>query len=247
MSLRKIRLTLAFLLLSGAAMAENPLRCPNGEFQEAQCEAIRTEALKVGCIDQPTYNRLKAEGRFPACVVATFVGDCPCGCFAPETLIDVLSKRNGEAALIAAAELFGNSGRYVLSSLEDNASLSSPRFVSRTIANATGGDESRPLVRVVLRDGQILRLTEKHPVLKASGEMTTARELTKGDTLVNREGGMVPIEVVDREKYKGQVYNFETNGESLASHIIVAEGVLVGDLAWQNSLEEELGGIAIRQ
>lgn len=238
---------LSMWLLSPSAFAENPLRCPNGAFPADKCEAIRSDALRNGCIDQATYNRLKAETRFPACVGSTNVGDCPCGCFAPDTLISVLNGKSGAEEDVMAKVLYDLSSAYQLNSLDSSSTLNAPQFVGRGIANATAGDESQPLVRIETNDGRVLRITEKHPVVKSSGEMVTARELTAGDQLVDESGHTVSIAKLSREAFQGQVYNFETNGKSLAAHIIVAEGVLVGDLAWQNSLEEELGGIAIRQ
>jgi len=220
-------------------------RCPDAGFQEPKCEQIRQEGLRVGCIDQAKYQKLKGEGRFPGCMGSTFIGDCPCGCFAPETLIELLTEVGSEN--MPAYSLYKNWKNVELASLEDEAHLTKPTYVARSIAVATEGDESKALVRIELDNGSVLRLTEKHPVLKASGQMITAREVTLGDKLVDRNGDELFIRKVGREPYDGKVYNFETDGKTLASHVVVAEGVLVGDLAWQNALEQELGGIAIRK
>jgi hypothetical protein len=238
---------LPLFFISGLALAGGPLRCPKAEFSPPVCEGIRQDAIKVGCIDPGTALRLKIEDRFPACVGATMVGDCPCGCFAEDTRIEIGSADSAEVESITSRELFENRNDARLAALEDEAHLAAPKLVSRGIRSATHGDEAQPLVRIELTDGRVLRLTEKHPVLRENGEMITARELTRGDRLVNRDGGIAGIREIGREPYRGQVFNFETNGTTPESHVIVAEGILVGDLAWQNSLEQELGGIAVRK
>lgn len=239
---------LAFLLavsLSTVAGA-NPLRCPNAAFDATRCEAIRADALKVGCINEAVYNQLRAENRFPACVMSTQVGDCPCGCFAMDTVIDVISRRDGKSGEMMAWLLFDNWEQFGVAALQDDARLSDIRLTARDIKQATVGKENVPIVVLTLSNGRTLRLTEKHPVMKHTGEMFTAREVTRGTRVLDRDGHPVTITNVKRQREEGNVYNFETNGSTLASHIIVAEGVLVGDLAWQNALEEELGGVAIR-
>lgn len=232
------------LVVSSLSLAD-ALRCPNGAFPAERCEQVRNEALRVGCIDQATFDRLRSENRFPACVGAVNVGDCPCGCFAPEALLDVLNA--GRSTVVSALNLFTADRGTTLLALASDARLSNPNYESSLIANRTIGEEKVPLVRVETTDGRILRITEKHPVLKADGKMVTARELTRSDELVNRDGSHAKIRRLTRETSPDSVYNFQTSGTTLASHVIVAEGLLVGDLAWQNTLEQELTGISLRK
>lgn len=234
------------LSLPIASFADGALRCPNGAFDAARCEIIRNDALRVGCINEQTYRELVAGNRFPACVGSTLVGDCPCGCFAGDTSIDV-ELSHGEKAQMLAFLLFDQWQDHSVSALEDSARLNDIRLVPRELNRATVGKERLPLVVLSLSNGRTLRLTQKHPVLKHTGQMVTAREVTRGDRVLDRRGQEVFVTRVERVREEGNVYNFETDGTTLASHVVVAEGVLVGDLAWQNALEEELGGIAIRE
>jgi hypothetical protein len=43
------------------------------------------------------------------------------------------------------------------------------------------------------------------------------------------------------------VFNFLTTGKTKKGHLIVAEGIIVGDLMWQNTLGNELNEVAVRQ
>ena len=66
-------------------------------------------------------------------------------------------------------------------------------------------------------------------------------------SFVRLDGQPVKVTAIAREKPTADVFNFETAGATHMSHIIVAEGVLVGDLKIQDELADEEGSIALRR
>ncbi len=66
-------------------------------------------------------------------------------------------------------------------------------------------------------------------------------------SFVGIDGESVAITSITRENAIDDVFGFQTAGETQLSHIIAAEGVLVGDLKLQNELALEDGSIAIRR
>ena len=114
------------------------------------------------------------------------------------------------------------------------------------MTGVTIGREFHPLVVLEGADGQILRLTETHPVLTATGNIVRADELYPGDTVLADDG---PLTLVDvrREAYPGQVYNLsvgeprEMVGLSPWDATLVAEGFVVGDANAQWRLTNTFG------
>ncbi len=51
----------------------------------------------------------------------------------------------------------------------------------------------------------------------------------------------------DSQTTNEDVYNFRVVGNDAQAHIIVAEGVFVGDLSWQNELAAEMESIRLRK
>jgi len=79
-----------------------------------------------------------------------------------------------------------------------------------------------------------------------SGKIVEATLVDTRMSFVGLDGRPVAITAITREKAVDEVFNFETTGETQLGHIIVAEGVLVGDLKLQNEVEEE-GSIGLRR
>ena len=64
----------------------------------------------------------------------------------------------------------------------------------------------------------------------------------RADVSVVRAVGITEIK---REHTSEEVINFLTVGKSLRSHMLIAEGVVVGDLAWQNDLVAALDRVVM--
>jgi hypothetical protein len=121
-------------------------------------------------------------------------------------------------------------------------------FESRPVIATTVGPEEKPLVVIITKDGRRLGVTEQHAVLISTGEMLKAVDLTTDQELVNHTGELVGIERIERIHTSAPVHNFLTDAElDPYGHLIVAEGLVVGDIMWQNTLAKMLGEVIIRQ
>ena len=81
----------------------------------------------------------------------------------------------------------------------------------------------------------------------AAAEDTDEIVVTAQKREQNLQDVPVAITAIGRRQADADVVNFETQGDSELNHIIVAEGVFVGDLVWQNQLAADLGKVALRQ
>ncbi|WP_394825910.1 hypothetical protein [Pendulispora albinea] len=202
----------------------------------------------LGCLDQTEVNILNSKGLTAGCPLngegyAVFEYSCNCGCFAPDTALAVEDSNGWSTA--TAHDVAQNPGDYRLMTVDDGASLQSLRFQSRAIVNTSIGPEAN-LLHINLEDGRMLAVTAKHGIVLRSGKVVRAVDVRGGDELVDVSGNTVHVRNVDTVRHGGRVYNVEAGSSSKEGHMIVAEGLLVGDLAWQNALESELADVSAR-
>lgn len=168
---------------------------------------------------------------------------CRCGCFAEDTKILVVNANTLQEVPVQTL-----TSRSSAITLTPQASLDALSFRQNRIQSVVSGNEGKPLYAMQLSNGRTLRLTAHHGVLLNNGKMVTASDVKVGDAFVAYDSDEpAVITAVTRETNTKPVYNFETSGNNATDHIIVAEGVLVGDLVWQNQRANELYQIILRQ
>ncbi|KAB8032268.1 Hint domain-containing protein [Fluviispira multicolorata] len=92
-----------------------------------------------------------------------------------------------------------------------------------------------------------LAVTSEHAILLADGRMIAAKNVKLTDQLVLANGNPIGIKSIESLKTNKNVLNVLTTGNSNIEHTVFAEGLIVGDLAWQNNLQKQLNAIAIRK
>jgi hypothetical protein len=221
-------------------------RCANRPLSPQQCKARLDHAFSLNLLTQRAYDWALQNGYFP--VVDTF-GDypeigavCKCGCFDPETLIS--ARLNGVVLDVAAADI---TKQHQLLALQSDATRQTLHQDYRGINLITKGPEEAPLYRFVLSNGKQLAVTQHHGMVLNDGRVVAAKDVTTTDQFIAANGDVVAIDAIERVSVETDVVNFETHGDSDLNHIIVAEGVLVGDLVWQNQRAADLGRVTIRQ
>ncbi len=235
--------------------AENEVARCLGGVDETTCEQRRNFGLNKGCISREEYDILKRFGSFPIC---SDFGDgkglelqswCPCGCFHPDTAISVETSDPSSNTLESALDITKNKQNFRVVHLAKDASISNFVLKSTPIKMSTSGLEEKPLIVIRTSDDRILKVTEKHPLLTARGEMVLASELNIDDGLIDQDGFKVEIASLSSEMFEGEVVNFMIDEpiESRLEHVIFANRIAVGDLAWQSSLEDEQQQVIIRQ
>jgi len=226
--------------------SRNTIRCAHIPIGPEKCASIQAKALKDKCITKEEYDYAVASNYLPSCAEGMLIGVCTCGCFAPETRIGVINP-NDKSEWIRIDILAQQPNNYQLWTLGKASSLSHPKLKARELQRVTHGPESKALFYISVASGSRLGLTEEHAVLLSDGTMVDASELSVGQHLVNLRGQKDEIVDIERVKTAGDVFNVLSSGKSDLSHLILAEGLIVGDLAWQNSLRKEKASIEIRQ
>lgn len=120
----------------------------------------------------------------------------------------------------------------------------------------TQGAEAEELYVVKTPIGT-LRVTSTHAILLADGRMIAAKDLTPRDLLMGFDGKPVSIvgPIQRALANDGQVHNVLVDTPHKKEHLLVANGadgdasngVVVGDLLWQNRLGAELNAVLMRQ
>ena len=100
---------------------------------------------------------------------------------------------------------------------------------------AVAGPEKEKVFAIKVEGGRSVTVTSLHPMMTARG-LRIARDLTADDKILDQKGEPVAIESIERKAYTGQVYNFALPGVAQGDHLIVAEGLVTGDLFLQEKL-----------
>ncbi len=110
------------------------------------------------------------------------------------------------------------------------------------ITKMTAGPETIPMIMIETSRGQKLMVTTEHPLLTNQG-MKRAEHITISDRLKAADGQFVKIVSVTRKAFTENVYNFELEGRADADHLVIAEGLVSGELYLQNKMAPK-GGTA---
>jgi hypothetical protein len=98
------------------------------------------------------------------------------------------------------------------------------------------GPESKPMIIFETAESKIM-VTSEHPLVTDKG-VRLAKEIGIGEQLKAADGKFVEIKSIGTKMYKDNVYNFELEGSAEADHLVVAEGLISGDLYLQNKLSK---------
>jgi len=226
-------------------------RCGNDVIAVGECVQYQALAWNNGngCINATEYNYALANAIAPLCSpfnATMFLGWCRCGCFEKTTTLRTLSLSSGQEQEALVSEIDVDS--HEVFAMTEASTLSAIRLEPRPLTATTVGDEELPLVWVHLANGTALGLTTEHAVLLSSGVMVPAKALTASDVLVSENGQAVAISSIERLPTSDPVYNVLTDaGLQHKGHIVSANGVLVGDIMWQNTLAADLGDVIVRE
>ena len=146
------------------------------------------------------------------------------GCFPPEALLTLISGESITAAEVSAGDVLLNpiSGEGV------------------RVLQVIEGPEELPLVGIAF-EGGYLRVSQDHPVLTDTG-LKAARDVTSDDKIFDKDRkaqqvtrvSLLPVDEGQR------VINFilSVNSKDDADHMLVADGVIAGDLILQWILQD---------
>jgi len=231
------------------AKVDKGIRCMGEAMGPAACSADQQYALQTGCINQEEYAMLVRENLAPYCSRYNnkVTGVCACGCFAIGTRMHVAEYASQSIAVVPIEMVVEFSNDYLIMAMKEDATLSALGFESMAIRRTTQGPELGSLIYIRTKGGREIGLTKNHAVLLANGEMVEAKAVRVGFSLLSSDGKADNVVAVKKRKANGNVYNLLVDAKGNQGHLVIAEDLVVGDLAWQNSLASELYSVRVRQ
>lgn len=237
---------MVFNIANATISPETMIRCRAGITPE-RCERQRANALAKKCINQQEYDQLRSMGGMPTCYEedGSFMGWCPCGCFAAETTVK--TGPSSEESVQRVIELFAANHRPDILHLGPSATLKDVQLTTSPVRNVSVGPEEAPMVIIDTANKGHIELTINHPVLLSDGSILRAEHLKVGQKLLNYAGQPIEIQNISRKMYAGLVYNLNVDAANDNEHVVVANGFLMGDLYLQGSLSYFENQILVRK
>lgn len=156
-------------------------------------------------------------------------GFCTASCYAPDQellfpdgksrIVDAVAQMKPEVITLTAD-----------SSLESFSLQTSPTH-SYT---AEVRDSTHKILEFTMASGGKLRVTTEHPMINGEGRLVQAQTLKVGDQMIRQDGAFDAIVSVVQTQHVGKVYNLQPDTAERTSHIMVAQGYLVGSSRFQN-------------
>ncbi len=182
---------------------------------------------------------------FPTSFMDGSVRRCQCGCFADRTLF---LTQNGTI-----------SGKTLIKRNKDNSfQLASADYLDgsissyRPIENIVWGPEKKASIQIKTNSRREIILTSNHPVVigDSKGDLkkvVIAKKVKSGEFLVDEDGVADQVNSVQEVAYSGDVVNFTVTSNNSTNHIIVANGLKMGDNAWQQLLASQTARLMVRE
>lgn len=216
-------------------------RC-NGGLDKDKCERYNKLALSEGAINKAGLAWLRKNGECAMPVMGEIQMVCPRGCFEASTSISII-EQTGETVEKPISSLSSDDRPL---GLAVGSSLDQPELEGKTIEKMVAGEERKPLFKFTLSNGGELQVTTHHPMVTSDGAVIEAQYVRTGDTFLSMRGEPIQVDLIEHVTSDEPVYNFSVEGKNPLQHVVVAEGVLVGDLTLQNELAAEEEAIEIR-
>lgn len=159
---------------------------------------------------------------------------CKCGCFAEQTKFATAS------GSVTGTQLIEH-GAIALQALE---TLDSGEWIEREINDVLWGAEHEQAYQLATASGKRIVLSRKHPVLigDRAGKTVlfkTADQVKVGEIVVGSDGTPDELVSVTPVAYEDRMVNFVVKSNNPVDHIVDANGLKMGDNAWQQRLASE--------
>lgn len=217
------------------------------ELTPAQCVQTREDAFKSGCIGKWERQIAASNAWSVFCVGRRIILVCPCSCFDASTKI--MAHGSSAPQWLEAADISVDDKLVTLNASATISTLDqSESWGIRNLRWITSGPEENDMFVFNLSTGRELSITQNHAVLLYSGVVKAAKDINATDQFVDAKGARVEIvEIYRRPAEDGNVYNFLVDTDEPQGHLVLAEGVMVGDSIWQDHFGELLDKIFIRK
>jgi len=205
------------------------IRCNNEELTQGECEEDRRDAIAGNCVTQQELQEIISYNGCPVCKKGRYKGWCAVGCFVRGTKLLVLDSVADALVWTPVENIVQNHSRYHMIALDRSATRSNLEFVDLPIRFTVVGPELKPLVIIKTENQRTLGLSSEHAVVLSNGNLIRAELLRVGDSLISSDGSVDVIVEIARPNTDDDVFNLAVETEFEQSHLILAEGLLVGD------------------
>jgi len=221
-------------------------RC-KGDISAEVCKMGQNRAYQESCISYEEWKTGQQQSKMPICVGTKFLGWCMCGCFHPDTEILSYVDTTSPASYVPIRLISEAPKNFQVYGWARGSKILAPIARKVGIKGMTNGPEDKPLVVIKTDRMPELSVTTEHPVLLSTGEMVAAKTLKVGQQLVDQSGKLIQITQIENKMTDLDVVNLMTDSADMISHLVVAQGIMTGDLAWQNSMQSEEDALLLRE
>lgn len=167
---------------------------------------------------------------------------CRCGCFADNTVFSGLSKVTGK-------DIIRTKGKGILIEGADKVDFATSSYFE---INGVSHAPDKESYFIYAGDREII-LSDSHPVVVVNekAEITSvkaAENIAEGDLLLSEEGRPLKVERIEIKKYDGgELMNFNVKSQRPENHFVVANGLWMGDAAWQEVIHAHASKVLLRE
>lgn len=172
----------------------------------------------------------------------TIIGFCAGGCYTADQMILL----NGSQKSIKSM-LEQNSTKVM--TLDEDSNLSSLKMKDGQVSSYMKSIVSgvHPIIKIKTDSGKDLEVTLEHPLVTTTGDYIAAQDLEVGTKLLNEFGEEEIVTELERKDVEGKVYNLRTKGNQETDRVIVAGGLLNGDLTVQQRKANKANQVLLRK
>jgi hypothetical protein len=154
---------------------------------------------------------------------------------------EFLCNRTGGGCFKEGTRILTNLGYKNVEALTKNDLIVNPKSGKlMKIKKVVFGPEKINLIKFVISSGVTLNVTTKHPMLTDRG-IIKAKDVSKNDKLKIQDGSFEAINSIEEIKIStnSNVHNLELDvvGDKFEDHLVIADGVITGDLFVQQKLQ----------
>jgi len=120
-----------------------------------------------------------------------------------------------------------------------------PRPLKQIVTDLQPGTQE--ILMFKTQSGGSLNVTTNHPLVDGEGRMRSADTLKLGESLVQEDGTLDPIQAIEKKTVFDRVYNVSVVGEDPMEQIVLAQGYLNGSIHYQNEGVKDLNRQLLRR
>ena len=170
------------------------------------------------------------------------IGFCAGGCYTADQLI-LIDQRE-----LSIKDMIEGNEKQVMT-LDQDSTLDSIRIKEGTVSSymksVTSGMQE--IVSLETDSGKKLSVTLEHPLVTEDGEFVVAQDIEVGTKLLNEFGETEIVNSVSTKTQDTKVYNLRTSGANETDRILIAQGLLNGDLSVQQRKAKKVNQFLLRK